>query len=175
MPRTTQHLSALLTALLVAGCSGDLGMDGFTFACEKDSDCGEGGRCNPAVGCVPIDGDRLDGGPTDAAVHPDGGGDAGRDGGPDAGDTGHEDTGHDDAGDAGPDDVGGGDIDTPDAGDAGSQDTGTFALTWSSLYQAGAGSCSSSDYRLTSVTGWVALPAGFSQTNVLRPEPPVKK
>ena len=171
-------LAVAITASLI-GCSGDLGLNDFQFACEKDSDCGEGGRCNPAAGCVSIDAGHPDGGASDAAIPLDGGidagRDAGRDGGSDAGDAGSEDTGNDDAGDAGTDNDGGGDVDTVDAGDAGGQDTGTFVLTWSSLYQAGAGSCTSADYRLLSVTGWVALPSGFSQTNVLRPESPVKK
>ncbi len=172
MTGTKRHLPALIAAFLLAGCSGDLGIDGLTFACEKDSDCGEGGQCTPGKACVFPDGGKSSAGGSDASQPPDGGphpADAGLDAGANAGKDAGPDTGFD---------TGGGDADTADSGepgDTGSGDGGGVVLTWSSLYQAVTGSCSSANYRLNSITGWVALPAGNSQTNVLRPESPVKK
>ena len=80
-------LTALFGLLAFPGCTGDLGIAEFNGSCEKDSDCGEGYRCDPQAGCVahfPW------GGPLDAG--------------------GHTDVGHDarpvDGGDAGPVDTG---------------------------------------------------------------------
>jgi hypothetical protein len=142
----------------LSGCSGDLGLGNFTFACEKDSDCGEGKRCDPSAGCVAIgktDGGPVTGdggtadrtGPTDSSDMSDlsdmsdgsGGGDPG------APDTGGEDTG-------GPPDAGGG-----------------FVLDWAGVYHGASGTCSSADYVLRSTTGWMVLPGGESTSHTLRP------
>jgi hypothetical protein len=44
----------LLLLPALAGCTGELNIGDFKHACEKDSDCGEGFKCDPAAGCVAI-------------------------------------------------------------------------------------------------------------------------
>ena len=43
---------AAAAVAIAAGCSGDLGIDDFQYACGKDSDCKTGFKCDPAKGCV---------------------------------------------------------------------------------------------------------------------------
>ena len=159
--------AALALAAFALSCSGDLGINDYTYACVKDSDCAAGQRCDQAAGCVVV----SPGG--DEAQEPDTGhpADAGRDGG-DAGDAGapHDagdagghpdgsaDTGHDDAGDdAGLD--AGHDAGRPDGGPAGD---GGYVIRFSSVEDSAAGTSTAPGLILKSVTGWTA---GFRWTS----------
>lgn len=135
-----------------AGCSGGLGLGDFTFACEKDSECGKGQRCDPSAGCVAIgkpDGGPTDRGTTDDSFHPTDSSDM-----PDLSDVSD-----------------GADGDASDAGgeDAGVADGGGLVLDWAGVYHGASGTCSSADYVLRSTTGWMVLPAGESPSHTIRP------
>jgi len=74
--------AATLWTAAACGCTSNIGIDDFKYACQKDTECGEGQACQDNW-CVKIPG-RQDGGTADAAdtgVHKD----AGHDGGEDAG------------------------------------------------------------------------------------------
>lgn len=130
MNRATTAFASVLLAAVLCGCPTDIGVNDFTYACEKHSDCGEGYECQAGVGCIRLiekhDGGKADaGGQKDAGT--DGGSDAGHDGGPDGG------------------------------GDAGHGDGG-FAIRFSRTANTAAGTGSSSGYVLKSATGWSTGP-----------------
>jgi len=128
--RATTVFAAVLWAAALCGCSTDIGVNDFKYACEKHSDCGEGYECQPGVGCVRFP-EKHDGGGTDAAGHKDAGVDAGRDAGHDGGLDGGGDAGHGDAG---------------------------FVIRFSRTANAAAGAGSSDSYMLKSATGWSTGP-----------------
>jgi len=162
-----------VASVIAASCSGDLNLGGYTFACQKDSDCETGQRCDRTAGCVtpPTGGDggstSPDTGPRAGGVRPDAGDDGGPqdgstdDGGPDAGDAGAHD-----AGDAGPGD---------DAGDAGASRDAGLVLWFSSINDTTAGVCTSSGYALKSVTGWTAGFRWAAGGYVLQPGEPYRQ
>ena len=113
-------VAAFVLFLAFSGCTGDLGINDFKGACEKDSDCGAGYRCDPQAGCVAAHAD-VGGGPRDIGPHTDGGHDARRG---DGGDVEYVDGG--DAGDGG--------------FDTGPGDVGIF-LRYFSAYDSAAGVC----------------------------------
>ena len=163
-------------SISAASCSGDLNLGGYTFACEKDSDCKAGQRCDPGAGCVVVTtgGDSLprdtggddhpDAGPADTGLHPDTGDAGGHpdgavDGGPSdtgAGDTGAEDIGPDAGQDTG--NVDAGPIDTcgdASAADCGGGDAGTeYAAPQVSVYELSSGVCENDELVLRSISGW---------------------
>lgn len=125
-------LTLAAALLLAAGCTADIGIDDFKYACQKESDCGEGYACQSSW-CVKLR-EKGDGGKTDTGVQKDAGHDAGADGGDAGGDGG------------------------PDAGDAGPGGDGGLLLMYSSTYDSAAGVGASKDFTLKVVTGWSAGP-----------------
>ena len=159
----------LVIATGAASCSGDLNLDSYTFACEKDSDCKAGQRCDPGAGCVAAttggdslprdtgEDDHPDAGPADTGLHHDAGDTGGHPDG--AMDGGHPDTG---AGDTGGEDTG------PDAGEDGGNfdagpidgggDAGTeYAAPQLSMYEPSSGICENDEFVLRSISGWGAV------------------
>ena len=129
-------LIASVSVLWIAaayGCSTDIGIDEFKYACQKDTDCGEGYACQ-SNWCVKKTGIH-DGGTTDAGVQKDAGRDSGFDAGHDVGTDGGIDGG----------------------ADGGIRDGG-FVLQYSSTFDSAAGVGASAGYRLKAVTGWSTGP-----------------
>ena len=139
-------------ALLVAGCSGDLGLNDFKGACEKDSDCPAGYQCTTNQGCVLIGVPGSDGGgPKDGGADADGSADAGSDAGRDAGWDGGA---------------------PADAGDGGTVVDAGILLRYNSIYDTAAGAFESQDFKLKAVTGWSTGPRWISSGSTLQPGQP---
>ena len=124
---------AVVWLAMMYGCQTDLGIDDFKYACQKETDCGEGFACQ-GNWCVKLDGGH-DGGTADTGVHKDAGRDAGTDGGIDGGTDGGVDGGM----------------------DGGVRDGG-FVLQYNSTFDSAAGVGASAGYRLKVVTGWSTGP-----------------
>ena len=138
-------LIVFLVSPVFSGCTGDLGVGEIKGACEKDSDCGAGYRCDPQAGCVAVH-VNVDGGPRDTGHHTDGGHDARP--------------------------VDGGDVEYVDAGpfDTGpGNDVGIF-LRYFSVYDNAAGVCvsPSKDLILKSSTGWSTGPRWSTGSTTLQ-------
>jgi hypothetical protein len=144
LPRNLTFLAAVLLALAAAACTGDLGLSEYKFACESDSDCPAGQRCDRKAGCVR---EAIDGGVgSDQAAVP--------------GDRGNADT-FDPFDRSEPSDRSD-PSDRPDPADAGhdggpdgGRDAGLM-LRFSSFGDTTAGVSRSEGYTLKSVTGWTA-------------------
>ena len=128
---------AVVWATTMYGCPTDIGIDEFKYACQKDTDCGEGYSCQ-SNWCVKLDGG-FDGGALDGGVHKDGGGDSGFDAGRDAGTDGGIDGG-------------------TDGGIDGGVRDGGFMLQYTSTFDSAAGTGASTSYQLKVVTGWSVGP-----------------
>lgn len=79
MNRATTTCVAAVWAVVFCGCTADIGIDDFKYACATGNDCGEGFSCE-ANWCVKLPG-KDGGGPTDTGVQRDAGPDAGADAG----------------------------------------------------------------------------------------------
>ncbi|MBI5529492.1 MAG: hypothetical protein HY897_24470 [Deltaproteobacteria bacterium] len=75
MNRARTACMAAIWAATLCGCTADIGIDDFKYACAKNNDCGEGYSCE-ANWCVRLPG-KGDGGTTDAGIQRDAGADAG--------------------------------------------------------------------------------------------------